>query len=268
MKIETGTEELLLNIENKVAIITLNRPSKKNALSDRLTPALRQVLLEINDKPSINSVIITGAGDAFCAGGDVGGMGKLGGSKRLSTAELEKNLMMKQEELTLRLFNLSMPTIAVISGPAAGAGVCIALACDFRFMASHTFLTTAYRNIALSGDYGGSWLLSRLVGLSMTKELFYTARRVGAKEALALGIVDKIFPSGDLLGNAISFANSISKGPKKAISRMKQNINSTLEKTLAESMRQEAKNLIQCLSERDHKEAVQAFLEKREPDFS
>jgi enoyl-CoA hydratase/carnithine racemase len=195
--IDTGTDELLCSLEGHVATITLNRPEKRNALSDNLTPALRQTLLDLDAHPAVRCVVITGAGTAFCAGGDVSGMGENRSrsadpdSRRPRLEDAIRTLKHKQETLTVRLHELSKPTIAALPGPAAGAGLSIALACDLRIAADTAFVTTAFANIGLSGDYGCSWLLSRLVGVSRAKELFYTARRVSAEEAMALGIFNE-----------------------------------------------------------------------------
>ncbi len=266
--IDTGTDELLCEISKKVCILTLNRPDKKNALSPRLTPALRKILLEMNENQNVNCIIITGAGGAFCAGGDIGGMNENSKKDQLDIDYLTNDLIQKQEELTLRIHNLGIPTIAVISGPAAGAGMCLALACDFRFMESSAFMTTAYRNIALSGDYGGAWLLPRLIGLSKAKELFFTGRRVGAEESCKLGLVDQVYEKEMLMDEADKFAKLLASGPKLAIGRMKRNINESQGLSLKDSMKLEAIHLIQCMNEKDHKEAVKAFLEKRSPVFS
>ena len=167
--LNTGTDELLCNIDQRVATITLNRPEKRNALSDNLTPALRQTLLELETRNDVGCIVITGAGSAFCAGGDVGGMSS-NNAQAANTPGTERptmqqrTLIHKQETLTLRLFDHVKPTIAALLGVAAGAGMCIALACDIRIAAASSFVTTAYRNIGFSGDYGGSWLLNQLLG--------------------------------------------------------------------------------------------------------
>ena len=265
--INTGTNELLCEISDKVCTLTLNRPDKKNALSSRLTPALREMFLNISSNERINCVVITGNGNSFCVGGDISGMNDNVKREDTDKGFMLNDLIKKQEELTLRIFDLNVPTIASLPGPAAGAGMCLALACDFRFMISTTFMTTAYRNIALSGDYGGSWLLPRLVGLSTAKELFFTGRRVSAGEALEMGLVDKVVEKDMLTSETTRFAKHLAEGPKLAIRRMKTNINKSQTTNLRESMKLEARHLIQCMDEVDHEEAVKAFLEKRTPDF-
>ena len=270
--IETGTEELLCRLEDRVAIITLNRPKKKNALSDHLTPALRQTLLDLETKREVGCILITGSGDAFCAGGDIGGMGGNASkdeevSERPTAEERVRALIHKQETLTLRLADHAKPTIAALPGVAAGAGLCIALACDIRVACRSAFVTTAYRNIGFSGDYGGSWLLTQLVGPSKAKELFFTGRRVQSDEALALGIFNNVFEDASFENEALAMAKQIASGPPIAIAFMKEHINRAVTGDLRSNLAMEADRLIRCAATSDHKEAVKAFMEKRAPVF-
>ena len=271
--IETGTEELLCRLEDRVAIITLNRPKKKNALSDHLTPALRQTLLDLETKREVGCILITGSGDAFCAGGDIGGMGGNASkdeevSERPTAEERVRALIHKQETLTLRLADHAKPTIAALPGVAAGAGLCIALACDIRVACRSAFVTTAYRNIGFSGDYGGSWLLTQLVGPSKAKELFFTGRRVQSDEALALGIFNNVFEDASFENEALAMAKQIASGPPIAIAFMKEHINRAVTGDLRSNLAMEADRLIRCAATSDHKEAVKAFVEKRTPVFT
>ena len=151
-QIATGTDELLCEIQERVATITLNRPDKRNAMSDQLTPALRQALLDMDTRADVGCIVITGAGKSFCAGGDISAMGGRSASTKapLSEAGRVRDLQHKQETLTLRLFEHSKPTIAALPGAAAGAGMSIALACDIRIAAESAFITTAFRNVALA----------------------------------------------------------------------------------------------------------------------
>ena len=271
LTINTGTDELLCLIDDRVATITLNRPGKRNALSDRLTPALRRILLELDTRQDVGCIVITGAGSAFCAGGDISGMGAVGGDPSAlepTIQERTRALQHKHDTLTHRLFDHSKPTIAALPGVAAGAGFCIALACDIRIAAASAFVTTAYRNIGFSGDYGGSWLLNQLVGPARTKELFYTARRVQSDEALALGIFNQVVADEDFLTETMILAKHIASGPPIALGYMKENINAATGCDLRTSLNMEADRLIRCAFTQDHKEAVTAFMAKRAPVFS
>ena len=269
--IDTGTDELLCNVDERVATITLNRPEKRNALSDRLTPALRQTLLDLETRSDVGCIIITGSGSAFCAGGDVGGMGASktpADAPQPSAEERTRTLIQKQETLTLRLADHAKPTIASLPGVAAGAGLSIALACDIRIAAASTFITTAFRNIGFSGDYGGSWLLTQLIGPSRAKDLYYTARRVHADEAVQLGLFNRVVADEELASATLELARQIASGPPIALGYMKENINRAVTGDLRSCLALEADRMTRCAATKDHKEAVSAFLEKRPPLFS
>ena len=271
-QMDTGTEELLCSLDERVALITLNRPERKNALSDNLTPALRQTLFELNTNQEVGCIVITGAGNAFCAGGDVSGMGDRSNTetkkKSPTVQDRVSTLQHKQETLTLRLFEHAKPTIAALPGPAVGAGMCIALACDIRLGAESAFIGTGYRNVGFSGDYGGSWLLTKLVGLAKAKELFFTGRRVQSDECLELGLFNQVVPDDQLQKATMELAKQIASGPPIAIGYMKENINKALELDLRGALAQEADRLMRCAETNDHKEAVRAFMEKRDPVFN
>lgn len=271
--LDTGTDQLLCSLDDGVATITLNRPERRNALSDQLTPALRQTLLTVEADPAVRCVVITGAGRAFCAGGDVSGMGGNAGSgsrppAQTSPQDAVQRLKHGQETLTLRLFDLAKPTIAALPGPAAGAGFSIALACDLRIAAASAFLVTAFANIGLSGDYGGSWLLTQLVGVARAKELYYTSRRVAADEALALGIVNEVVPDSELAARTQELARTLASGPPIALRYMKQNLNRAVGADLRTCLAEEAERMVRCTRTDDHREAVRAFLDKRQPTFT
>ena len=270
--IDTGTTELLCELADGVATITLNKPHKRNALGDVLTPALRATLLALEEDTRCGAVVITGAGRAFCAGGDISGMG--GGSNteatdqpKPTTEDRVRGLVRKQETLTLRLHELAKPTLAALPGPAAGAGLSIALACDMRLMADSAFITTAFANIGLSGDYGGSWLLTQLVGPAIAKELYMTARRVGAEECLALGVANRVTSFDALQQETHALAKQIANGPRTAIRYMKENLNRALTADFRTCLAMEADRMVRVGATADHREAVRAFIEKREPRF-
>lgn len=287
--IHTGTRELLCDLREGVATVTLNRPEKRNALGDILTPALRSILLTLEADARCGAILLTGAGRAFCAGGDVSGMGanrgkgkgetedKDGGSgprvggeaprPPSSRDEAVRTLIERQESLTLRMAELDKPIVAALPGPAAGAGLSIALAADLRIMADDTFVTTAFRRIGLSGDYGSSWFLTRLAGPAVARELLMTGRRVSAAECLRLGIVNRIVPYDDLAAESRSLALELANGPRTALRLMKRNVNRAVFGDLRACLAGEAEGMVQCLRTADHQEAVRAFMEKRTPRF-
>ena len=181
MEIDTGTTELLCAVRDGVALITLNRPEARNAMSDKLTPALRTQIKERGEDPAVGALLITGAGTAFCSGGDVKGMGGRGPRGQMGFDERVIDLRQRQAALTGALVAVRKPTIAALPGAAAGAGLAIALACDIRIAARSAFVSTGYARVGLPGDYGISWLLTRAVGSVRARELMFTAERVDAE---------------------------------------------------------------------------------------
>jgi enoyl-CoA hydratase/carnithine racemase len=268
--LETGTDELLATFVDGVVTLTLNRPAARNALSDTLSPALREMLARLATMPEARCAVLTGAGSAFCAGGDVKGMG--GGSQRpdapRSSEEAVAELTRRQQSLTGALYALPMPTIAALPGPAAGAGLSIALACDLRIAAESAFVTTGFRNVALAGDYGASFFLTHLVGTAKARELFYTAARVTAADCLALGILNRVVPDDRLHDEAGSLARELASGPTVAFRHMKQNLDRALREELPACLAAEAAGTVASAQTEDHREAVRAFVEKRRPVFS
>ncbi len=212
--------------------------------------------------------MITGAGNAFCSGGDVSGMG--GGQSdgpQPTQADRVRALQHGQNTLTLRMHQLEKPIVAALPGPAAGAGMSIALACDLRVAAESAFLTTAFANIGISGDYGGSWNLTQLVGIAKAKELYFLADRISAAEALQLGIVNRVFADASFREDALAFAKRIAHGPTTAIRFMKKNIQTAATADLATTLDLEAEHTIRAFATDDAREAIRAFMEKRKPQF-
>ena len=267
-RIDTGTELLLGALRDGVATLTLNRPEARNALSDELTPALRRMILALGHDPSVGALVLTGAGPAFCAGGDVKSMGddRNRGAKR-SAGEAVLALQHRQRTLTGVLSSLPVPTIAALPGPAAGAGLAIALACDIRFAAASAFVTTGYARIGLPGDYGINWLLTRLVGTARARELMFTADRVDAETCARIGLVNRVFPDESLQSETAGFASRLAAGPREAIALMKRNLDRALTSDFLPALDGEAELLVQAAATEEHKEAVRAFIEKRPPRF-
>lgn len=268
VEIDTGTNELLCEISDRVATVTLNKPHKKNALGDRLTPALRNILPVLEDREDVGCVMIIGAGNAFCSGGDVSEMG--GSSSTATPRSLDEriaDLAERQRTLTGRIYHLTKPTVAALSGAAAGAGFSIVLACDLRIAVDSAFVLTAFRNIGLSGDYGASWFLPRLIGLSRAKSLFYRSSRVDASEAKRIGLFDEVFPIESFREDAFNYAKEIANGPTRALGMMKVNLQFGLEQSLDASFTLEAEHMIQSGSGDEARKAIKAFVEKRKPIF-
>jgi enoyl-CoA hydratase/carnithine racemase len=268
--VDTGTNELLCVIRDRVAIITLNRPEAKNALSDHLTPALRKMIRTCGENPDVGVLLITGAGNAFCAGGDVKGMGAHRDKAKLAMSYEERvaDLQERQRLLTGALISVRKPTIASLPGPAAGAGLALAMACDIRIAAASAFVSTGYLRVALSGDYGIAWLLTRLVGTARARELMFTAERVDAARCEQIGLVNRVVPDGELHAAAFAFAKSLAEGPTLALRYMKDNLDEALLFDFATARDHEAGRLVRLTTTADHKEAVQAFIDKRKAVFT
>ncbi len=269
IKIETGTDELLCVIRDRVAVITLNRPDARNSLSDTLTPALRTMIKTCGENPEVGVLLVTGAGKAFCAGGNVKGMGAHRDKKKLEMSYEDKvaDLQERQRLLTGALASVRKPTIAALPGPAVGAGLAIAMACDIRIAAQSAFISTGYLRVALSGDYGMAWLLTRLVGTSRARELMFTSEKVDAARCEQIGLVNRVVPDEALQDEAFALARSIAEGPTLALRYMKDNLDEALQFDFATARDHEAERLIRLTTTADHKEAVQAFIEKRKPVF-
>lgn len=267
--IDTGTHELLCEIRDRVAVITLNRPEARNALSDHLTPALRTMIRVCGEDPSVGALLITGAGTAFCSGGDVKGMGANTNPAKAAMSPDERiaDLQERQRLLTGALVAVRKPTVAALPGAAAGAGLAIAMACDIRIAAESAFVTTGYIRVALSGDYGIAWLLTRLVGTSRARELMFTGEKVEAKRAETIGLINRVVPDASLRDEAFALAKSLAEGPSIALRYMKDNLDEALGFDFATARDHEAMRLIKSAGTADHREAVSAFIEKRKPVF-
>lgn len=267
MEIDTGTNELLCVVREGVALITLNRPEARNALSDKLTPALRTQIRERGEDPEVGAILITGAGTAFCSGGDVKGMGGRGPRGQMSFEERLADLRWRQANLTGALVAVRKPTIAALPGAAAGAGLALALACDIRIAARSAFVSTGYARIGLSGDYGIAWLMTRTVGPARARELMFTGERVDAERCERIGLFNRVVDDAKLQDEAFALAKSLAEGPRLALASMKDNLDDALHIDYATALHREAERLVRASRTADHKEAVQAFVEKRKPVF-
>jgi enoyl-CoA hydratase/carnithine racemase len=268
--VDTGTNELLCVIRDRVAIITLNRPEVRNALSDHLTPALRGMIKSCGENADVGALLITGAGTAFCAGGNVKAMGAHRDPNKLAMSHDEKvaDLQERQRLLTGALVAVRKPTIAALPGPAVGAGLAIALACDIRIAAETAFVSTGYLRVGLSGDYGIAWLLTRLVGTARARELMFTSDKVDASRCERIGLVNRVVPDEKLKDEAFALARAIAEGPTIALRYMKDNLDEALSFDFATARDHEAERLIRTTMTSDHREAVQAFIEKRKAVFT
>ena len=267
ISIDTGTDELLCAIQDRVAVITLNRPEARNSLSDHLTPALRRMIKRNGDDPDVGALLITGAGTAFCSGGDVKGMGASSAAPAMSFDDKVARLKERQRTLTGVLVSVRKPTIAALPGPAAGAGLAIALACDMRIAAESAIMTTGYARIALTGDYGISWLLTRLAGTARARELMFLSERIDARRCEAMGLINRVVPDSELQSEAFAIARTLANGPASAYASIKDNLDLALSADFLTSLDREAERMVAAASTAQHTEAVRAFVEKRVPSY-
>jgi 2-(1,2-epoxy-1,2-dihydrophenyl)acetyl-CoA isomerase len=258
------SEDLLVQVEDGVATLTMNRPDSLNAMSGDMMARMQTALPELAADPDVGVVVLTGAGRGFCAGGDVKAMAA---SSRDQTLEQRAHALRQSMEVSRWLHEMQKPTIAMVRGPAAGAGLSMALACDLRIAGEKAVFTTAFANVGFSGDFGGSYFLTKLVGTAKARELYYTAAKLRAPEALALGIVNQVHGDDDLASATYALANQMAGGPRVALGYMKRNMNAAESGSLGDCLDLEAWHHTRCGLTEDHREATQAFVEKRAPVF-
>jgi 2-(1,2-epoxy-1,2-dihydrophenyl)acetyl-CoA isomerase len=265
----TGTPDLLSSLEGGVLTLTLNRPDARNAMSEAMNKALGEQLAWAELEPSVKCVVLTGSGKGFCAGGDVKGMAERndGTAHAVTLDEAIHRQRVNQRATAGRLFKMPKPTLAALPGAAAGAGLALALACDLRIMARNAFLTTAFARVGFSGDYGGTYFLTQLVGSAKARELYYLSERVSADEALRIGLTNWICEAEELSARANEIASRLAKGPTIAYRYMKENLNRAMAGEVDECLDLEATHHVHCVATDDYREAVRAFVEKREPVF-
>lgn len=258
-------EDLLETIKDGVAVLTLNRPERLNALSGSMLTALLEALPRFAADPDVGVVVLTGAGRGFCAGGDVKAMAE--GREFTGTFEEKAQSLRAAMEVSRWLHEMPKVTIAMVRGAAAGAGLSLALACDMRVASDTARFATAFARVGYSGDFGGSWYLTQLVGTAKARELYYTADIVDAQQAQALGIVNRVVPDARLEDESMALAARLARGPRVAYQYMKRNFNAAESGSLRDSLDLEAWHHTRCGETSDHREAANAFLEKREPVF-
>ncbi len=263
-EIDTGSGELVCRIRKRVAIVMLNRPEARNAITLEMKQALAALIPRLGADPQVGCLLLTGAGRAFCAGGDTKRMARDG--RPPSPAE-RLELLRWEHGIPAALHRLDKPVVAALPGPAAGAGFALALACDLRIAAESAFVTTSYVRLGLSGDYGGSWFLTRLVGTARARELYFLGDRVEAHDCERLGIVNRVVPDADLVPESLALAERITNGPPVALAYMKDNLNRALRDELEPCLDVEAERMVASAQTEDYVEAVSAFQEKRAPRF-
>ena len=269
--IETGTDDLLAHEEAQVLTITLNRPAARNAMSGAMNDALATALAYGERSPNVRCIVLTGAGGAFCAGGDVKGMAARGEGQGEGPTLDERihGQRLNQRNTAGRIYLMPKPVIAALPGPAAGAGLSLALAADLRIMADTAFITSAFAKVGFSGDYGGTFFLSHLVGAAKAKEIYYLSDRVSAEECQHLGLANFVVPADRLEAEATALARRLASGPPVAYRYMKENFNrAAMGADVIECLDLEATHHVHTGLTEDHRNAARAFVERQQPVFA
>jgi 2-(1,2-epoxy-1,2-dihydrophenyl)acetyl-CoA isomerase len=263
-KAAASGEVLLETRHGAIVSLVLNRPEKLNALNNELSTALINAFTRLEEDGSVHVVVISGAGRAFCAGGDLGLIGK--GRESGKTEQLEP-LLRAGMQAVLKIRTMPQPVIAVVHGAAAGAGMNIALAADVRLAAEDATFGQNFARVGLFPDFGGTYFLPELVGPAKAAEMFYTGDMIDAQTALRLGIVNHVYPAAQVEAEAKKLAEKIAGGPPVAIRAIKKAVYSAQKQELAHALEMEVRQQIQCYLSEDCREGIRAFLEKRHPKF-
>ena len=247
-----------------IALLVLNRPDKLNALNAELSTALNEALTRIADDDSIHVVVLSGTGRAFCAGGDLGAIGK---GRELNETEELGPILRSGMQAVLKMRLMPQPVIAAVNGAAAGAGMNIALAADIRIAAETATFGENFARVGLFPDYGGTFFLPQLVGPSMAAEMFYTGDMIDAQTALRLGIVSRVVPAAQMEAEVKILAQKIAQGPPIAIRAVKRLMFGSHKEALVKALEHEVELQMKCFHSEDCSEGIRAFFEKRHPKF-
>ncbi|MBR1089901.1 enoyl-CoA hydratase [Bradyrhizobium manausense] len=255
---------VLQKLETGLLTITMNRPERKNALNPEMVAGLVEAARRAADDPEVRAVLFKGAGGSFCVGGDVKSMaaGRAPLPFEVKMANLRRGM-----EVSRILHQMPKPVVAQLDGAAAGAGLSMALSCDLRVASESCKITTAFAKVGFSGDYGGTYFLTQLLGSARARELYLTSPVLTAREAHAIGMVTKVVPDAEIDAAAHELAMSLAQGPSIALGFIKRNINNAEHLPLEDCFDGEAIHHTRCSETEDHKEAAKAFVEKRKPAF-
>ncbi|QAU44618.1 enoyl-CoA hydratase [Bradyrhizobium guangzhouense] len=255
---------VLQKLEGGLLTITMNRPERKNALNPEMVAGLVEAARRAADDPEVRAVLFKGAGGSFCVGGDVKSMaaGRAPLPFEVKMANLRRGM-----EVSRILHQMPKPVVAQLDGAAAGAGLSMALSCDLRVASESCKITTAFAKVGFSGDYGGTYFLTQLLGSARARELYLTSPVLTAREAHAIGMVTRVVPDAEIDAAAHELAMSLAQGPSIALGFIKRNINNAEHLPLEDCFDGEAIHHTRCSDTEDHKEAAKAFVEKRKPAF-
>ena len=272
------------HFEDGVLTLTMNRPERVNALNRALLGALLEAVSDAASDARVGCLVLNGAGKGFCSGGDVAGEGKKANAEKSAEAlaaaaekaakrgpdgfEASADWLRAHMETARLLHEMPKPTIASIHGGVAGAGFSLALACDFRIVADNAKFNTSFINIGLSGDYGGTYFATHLLGPMKARELYLLSEKIDAAEAYRIGLATRVVSAEQLPAETLAMARKLADGPRVAMRYMKHNLNAAETATLTQILDQEALLQTRCAQTEDHREAALAFVEKRKPVFS
>lgn len=240
------SELVLLERDRGVAVITLNRPDNLNALNGPIMEALAEIVTQVASDTDIGCVVLTGAGRGFCAGGDLkegGGKVEPPSAELGSGAEQGHRRLLRQMEASRLLHEMPKPTIAMVNGPVAGAGIGLAGACDLRFATETATFYPAFHRIGASGDFGSTWFWTKILGTAKARELFFLSPKLTASEALDWGIYNRVLPDGELSETVMEIAHGLADGPRVGWGYMKQNLNNAEDAVFETAFEREALNM-------------------------
>lgn len=255
---------VLQKLESGLLTITMNRPDRRNALNPDMVRGLVEAARRAAEDYEVHAVLLKGAGGTFCVGGDVKSMAE---GRAPLPFEAKVQALRRGMEVSRILHQMPKPVVAQLDGAAAGAGLSMALACDLRVAAESCKITTAFAKVGYSGDYGGTYFLTHLLGSAKARELYLTSPVLTAKEACDLGMVTKVVPDAEVEAAARELAMSLAQGPSLTLGYIKRNINNAETLSLEACFDAEAIHHTRCGDTEDHKEAAKAFVEKRKPVF-
>lgn len=256
--------QLLSEVVDHIGLLTLNRPDVMNAFTDTMRERLLSQLEQFSTNPDVRCVVITGAGKAFCAGGDIASMAQLQDDNATEVVEQRMTLGSQVVQLLRRM---PQPVIAAVNGAAAGAGANLALSCDFRLGSDRALFAESFVRIGLVPDWGGFFFLSRLVGTAKAMELMMTGDRIKAEEALRLGLLNHVYPADRFREETLNFAHKLAAGPAETLARIKEGVYLGATASLEQALAYEYRTQKSIFLSDDAREGMRAFLAKRPPEF-
>jgi 2-(1,2-epoxy-1,2-dihydrophenyl)acetyl-CoA isomerase len=272
------TDPITSTLDDGVLRLTLSNPGARNAITQKIGTQLTERLRQAAEDPAVRVVVLTGAGEHFCSGADVKTLGNIDPDNALEARwgddpiwkDLEQRTfrIRRNSDIGLLLHTMGKPTIAMVRGAAAGAGLSMAVACDFRIASDTAAFTTAFSRIGVSGDTGAGYFLLKLVGATRARELMFLSEKVTAQEALDIGLVSRVVPDAELEAQTFAFAAKLAQSAPIALRHIKNNLLAAERMSLEEALDIEAAHMARCFQTQDSKEAITAFREKRAPRFS